>query len=107
MDFIERPGASGSNLKESRLGLGSRACVRLVEESDAILVCKGLGRAVQPLMRVPTPPSSTCGCGEVPERRNLLVAHNWCLDRILRTKFGAYTTSRRTPAGWGRTTSGE
>ncbi|KAK3376514.1 hypothetical protein B0T24DRAFT_618864 [Lasiosphaeria ovina] len=84
MDMIQRPGA-GSCLKFEDVTDEGKAWMRFVQEADIVVFCRGLGNAIEPQdMKSGSP----CSCHQVPNDRHLLVAHNWCLEKIMTTRFG-------------------
>jgi hypothetical protein len=93
MDVVQRPG-TGSSLKSETLSSSGKAWVHLVDGADLVLFCSGLGEAIRPLNRRE---DTTCGCHKAPDDQNLMIAHNWCIEQIMKTKFG--TTIQRLKNG--------
>ncbi|KAF4631616.1 hypothetical protein G7Y89_g6514 [Cudoniella acicularis] len=76
MDIIEEP-PRGVGLTVVNVPDGYNAWKGLVEAVDSVLICANLGQAIQPKG------IASCACKKIPEGRGLLVAHFWCLERIL------------------------
>lgn len=64
------------------------AWISLVDEVDAVLVCNHLGNAIESSIGVcpSNPAASPCkaSCAQVPSDKDYLVAHIWCLGKLIR-----------------------
>ncbi|KAI0424709.1 hypothetical protein F5Y09DRAFT_335536 [Xylaria sp. FL1042] len=80
MDLIEEPGM-GSLLRRLQLPEADQSWQYLAAKADSIGFCKGLGQALTPQNQNS---DHTCGCDTIPSNRSLLVAHNTCIERLLR-----------------------
>ncbi|KAI0440647.1 hypothetical protein F4803DRAFT_577440 [Xylaria telfairii] len=80
MDLIEEPGR-GSALRKLDLPEADQSWEYLAARADTIGFCKGLGQAFTPQ---DWNPDHTCGCDTIPSNRSLLVAHNMCIERLLK-----------------------
>lgn len=76
MDIIEQP-SRGSGLTVANAQDYFPAWKDLIEAVDSVLICANLGQAIQPKAL------ASCPCNNIPTGRSLLVAHSWCLERIL------------------------
>jgi len=76
MDMIEEL-SRGVGLTVVNVPDGYNAWKYLIEAVDSVLICANLGHAIQPKA------IASCACKKIPEGRGLLVAHSWCLERIL------------------------
>ncbi|KAI1310581.1 hypothetical protein F5Y03DRAFT_22890 [Xylaria venustula] len=80
MDLIEEPGV-GSLLRRLDLPEVDESWQYLAAKADSIGFCKGLGQALKPQDQNP---DHKCGCDVIPNHRSLLVAHNTCIERLLK-----------------------
>ena len=79
MTMVAKPEMS-NGLRKMTSKDASESWYGLVEYVDAVFVCSNMGPAIQPCL--PTAVSK-CQCVEIPEKREYLAAHMWCLEKIL------------------------
>ena len=85
MNMIAGPGTA-NGLAEVTSKDASNSWFSLAQHVDAIFVCKDLGAAIQPALRDRAVDTARCACREIPEKRDFLAAHVWCLKLILQRR---------------------
>jgi hypothetical protein len=77
-DMIEEP-ATGSEITITKTPPGNKAWLGIVSRVGCVLVCAGLGEAIQPVVLG----NCTKGCDRLPRGKGYLAAHFWCLEKLL------------------------
>jgi hypothetical protein len=98
MDVITEP-SRGSPLRTVAVSQSTRSWQLLIEKVDVVGVCSNVGHVIQPIG--PASKIGLCKCYVLPENRDLLAAHLWCLDELARRSGPGLRDNHSSPCNLG------